>query len=139
MKWQLVLKVESKDGDVEEHVIGKEWGARQALGILFQNVSSSPYCSYLLPGQQKHMLENTQEMNLVGIILDKTNMDITEKMLDDLLKRFSGYAYEFVEEAVLDYCWRNKKGLYKKFAKKCKTPKALSYIPSRDSLTKNDT
>lgn len=58
-------------------------------------------------------------MYLAEEILKHTNIDISERTLDDLLKRFFNNAS--IEKAVLKYCWNNKKGLYKKFVKKCTT------------------
>ena len=129
MKWQLIIRLESKNGDMEEHVIGTEYGVRQALEILLKNKPS--YCSYLIPRQQKEILEKTQDMNLVETILEKTDIDINESMLDGLLKRFP--SIENIEFAVLHYCWKNKKGLYRKFAKKCTTFQAIQFSRRNDS------
>lgn len=139
MKWQLVLKVESRKGDTEEHVIGTGYGPLQALRTLVKEKEEHPHhCRcFLKPKQQKDILKNTQDVELVTFILNTTDIDLNESMLEQLFERFN--SIDKFQCAIICYCYYNKKGLYNKFKKMCTTPLALHTIQNLDLKTKNGT
>lgn len=137
MKWQLVLKVESRKGNNEEHIIGTGYGPLQALRVLVWSKADNPSgCRcFLKPKQQEDILKKTQDVELVTFILNTTDIDLNESILEELFEKFN-YNDKF-QRVLIGYCFYHKKGLYKKFATKCTL--ALDTIRYLDSRTQNDT
>lgn len=115
MAWKLVLKIDSNKDITEEHVIATGYGSQYALNTLFYAESEGTLRCCLKPKQQKDILKNTKDASIVVFILGWTEVDLSENELKDLVERkFSNNTG--VKSAILSYCKRKKKRLYKKFS-----------------------